>query len=102
MSRHLQPMIMCFLHHRMHLVESHAQRVMIVCVGGRGIAGGIGLDPFDPVLHKLAHCAPPFLGAVDQQNEPFHADLAEIGIPVHQSSDAADFTPTGRKPGGRA
>ena len=41
-------------HHRRHLLEGHAQRVMVGGVGRGGIAGGVGLDPLHPILHQLA------------------------------------------------
>ena len=35
---------------RLHLLESHAESVVIIGVRGRRIAGGIGFDPLDAVL----------------------------------------------------
>ncbi len=81
-----------------HLLEGHAQRVMVVGVGRGGVAGGIGLHPFDAVLDELADRAARLVGTVDQQHEAFHADLAKVGIPVHQPADAADLAAAGGQP----
>jgi hypothetical protein len=80
-----------------HLVERHAERVVVVGVGGGGVAGGVGLDPLDAVLDQLAHRGAGLVGAVDQQHQALHADLAEVGVPVHQAADPADFAPAGRQ-----
>ena len=40
---------------RVHLLEGHAERVVVVGVGRGGVAGGVGLDPLDAVLDQLAH-----------------------------------------------
>src|SRR2546422_618260 len=31
------------------------------------------------------------VGAVDDEDEPLHADLSELGVPVHQPTGAADL-----------
>ena len=49
-----------------HLLEGHAERVMVGGVGRGGVAGGIGLDPLDAVLDQLAHGRAGLVGAVDQ------------------------------------
>src|SRR6516162_4113159 len=38
-----------------HLVKGHAQGVVVVGIGGGGVAGGVGLDPLDAVLDESAH-----------------------------------------------
>ena len=98
MAGDLEPVVVGLGHHGVHLVERHAQRVMVVGVGRGGVAGGIGLDPLDAVLDQLAHGAAAFVGAVDQQHQPFHADLAEVGVPVHQPAHAADLAAAGGQP----
>ena len=92
-----RPWLWAVATHGVHLLEGHAQRVMVVGVGRGGVAGRIGLDPLDAVLDQLAHGGPGLVGAVDQQHQPLHADLAEVGVPVHQPADAADLAAAGRQ-----
>ena len=82
-------------HDGVHLLERHAERVVVVGVGRGGVAGGIGLHPLDAVLDQLAHGRAGLVRAVDQQHQPLHADLAEVGVPVHQPADAADLAAAG-------
>ena len=55
MAGDLQPVVVGRRNHRVHLLERHAQRVMVVDVRARRVAGRIGLHPLDAVLHQLAH-----------------------------------------------
>jgi hypothetical protein len=98
LPRDFHAVVVRLVDHRVHLLECHAQRVVVVRVGRRGVAGRIGLDPLDAILDELAHGAAAFIGAVDQQHQALHADLAKIGIPVHQAADAADLAPAGCQP----
>src|SRR5262249_41345525 len=82
-----------------HLLEGHAEGVVVVDVGGGGGGGGVGLDPRDPALDQLAAGGAGLVGAVDQQHQPLHADLSELGVPVHQPAGAANLPPAGRQPG---
>src|SRR6202044_446475 len=36
-----------------------------------------------------------FVGAVDQEDQPLHAELEVLGVPVHQPAGAADLAPAG-------
>jgi hypothetical protein len=85
------------LHDGVHFFERHAQRVVVVRVGRGGVAGGVRLDPFHAVLHELANRRASLVGSADQQDQPFHADLAELGIPVHQPASSADLSTAGRQ-----
>ena len=78
-----------------HLLEGHAERVMVGGVGRGGVAGGVGLDPFDAVLDQLAHGPAALVGAVDQEDQAFHAELEVVGVPVHQSAGATDLAAAG-------
>jgi len=95
---HLQAVIMGRFDDRVHLLERHAERVVIVRIGRGGVAGRISFDPLDAVFHELAHRGTRFMRAVDDQHQPFHADLAIIRIPIHQPRRAADFPPAGGEP----
>ena len=55
MAGHLQLVVVRRGDDGVHLLERHAQRVVVVGVGRGGVAGGIGLDPLDAVLDQLAH-----------------------------------------------
>ena len=88
---HLQAVIVGRRHHGVHFVERHAQRVVVVDIGRGRIAGGIRLDPLHSVLNERAHGLPRIVGAVDDEHQPFHADLAELGVPVHQPAGRADL-----------
>ena len=68
-----------------HLLEGHAERVMVGGVGRGRVAGGIGLDPLDAVLDELAHGPAALVGPVDQQDQALHAELEVLGVPVHQA-----------------
>ena len=70
---------------------------MIVGVGGGRVASGVRLDPFDTVLDQLTHRGTGFVGTVVQGHVPCGADLAGVGVPVHQAADPADFPATGRQ-----
>src|SRR5262249_13757452 len=83
---------------RVHLLEGHAQGVVVVDVGHGRVAGGGGLDPLDAVLDQRAHGGAGLLGARGQQHQPLPADLAEVRVPVHQAADAADLAAAGRQP----
>ena len=78
-----------------HLLEGHAQRVMVVLIGPCGIAGRIRLHPLDAVLHQRTHGLARVLHAVDAEHKPVHADLAEVGVPVHQPARAANLAAAG-------
>ena len=56
----LAVVVVRFGDHGGHLVEGHAKRVMVGRIGRSGVAGGVGLDPFDAVLDELADgaCGP--------------------------------------------
>ena len=95
MAGHFQFVIVSGLHDRVHFFERHAQGVVVVGVGRGGIPCGIRLDPFHAVLHQFANCRASFVGATDQQNQPFHADFAELGVPVHQPTRSANFSTAG-------
>ena len=92
-----RPWLCAVATHGVHLLEGHAQRVVVVGVRRGGVAGRVGLDPLDAVLDQLAHGGPRLVGAVDEQHQPLHADLAEVGVPVHQPADAADLAAAGRQ-----
>jgi hypothetical protein len=94
---HLEAVVVRLLDAGVHLVEGHAQRVVVVRVGGGRVAGRVGLDPLDAVLDQLADGAAGLGGAVDQQDQALHADLAEVGVPVHQAAGAADLAAAGRQ-----
>ena len=95
MPRDLAVIIVGLGHHRRHLLEGHAQRVMIGGVGRGGIAGGVGLDPLHAILHQLADGGTAFDRAVDQEDQPLHAQLQVLGVPVHQPARAADLPSAG-------
>ena len=94
---HFQLVVVRLGHHGVHLLERHAQRVVVVGVGRRGVARGIGLHPFDAILDQLADRAATFVRPVDQQHQPLHADLAKVGVPIHQAADAANLATAGRQ-----
>ena len=98
---HFETVVVGGGHHGAHLLERHAKGVVIVDVGGGGVAGGVGLHPLDAILDELPDRGAGLVGAVDEEHEPLHADTAEVGIPVHQPADAADLTAAGHKPGAR-
>ena len=100
-SGHHHAMIVSRRHHGVHLFERHAQCVMVVYVRSRRITGRVRLDPFNAVLDESPHRRPRFISSIDQDHQPFHADLAEVRIPVHQAADPADFPATCRQPGSR-
>ncbi len=97
-SGHLKLVIVGGRHHRVHFVEGHAQRVMVVDIGGGGIAGGVRFDPFDTILDERSNRFAGVLLAVDDEDQPLHADLAEVGVPVHQAAGRADFAARGGQP----
>ena len=81
-----------------HLLEGHAERVVVGRVGRGRVAGGIGLDPLDAILDELAHGPASLVGAVDQEDQALHAELQVLGVPVHQSARATDLAPAGGQP----
>ena len=81
-----------------HLVEGHAERVVVGTVGRGGVAGRVGLDPLDAVLDELADRGAALDRAVDQQDQTFHAELQMVGVPVHQAAGAADLAAVGGQP----
>lgn len=94
-SSDLEAVVVGGLDDGVHFIEGHAEGVVIVGIGSGGVSGGVGFDPFDAILDEFADCGTGFVGSVDEEDESFHADLAEVGIPVHESSDAADFASAG-------
>ena len=72
---------------------------MIVHVGRSGIAGGIRFHPLDAVLHQRPHGFAGVLHSVDDEDQAFHADLPELGIPIHEPARAADLASAAGKAG---
>jgi hypothetical protein len=99
MTGHFQPVVVRGGDHGMHLLKCHAERVMVVRIGRGRIAGRVGLDPFDAVLDKLSHGGARLLRTVNEQDQPFHTDLAEVWIPIHEAADATDLPAAGGKAG---
>ena len=83
MPSDLEFVIMRGLHHSIHFLEGHAERVVIIRVWRSGIAGGISFHPLDAVLYQSPNGGACFLDSVDDEDEALHTDFPELRIPVH-------------------
>ena len=92
MPSNLHRMIVSRLDNRVHLLECHAERVVIVGIRRRCVASRIRLHPLHAIFHEFADSRASVVCAIDEQDETLHADFAIVRIPVHQSADAARFS----------
>src|SRR6266850_455794 len=97
MAGYFHLVIVRFGHDCMHLFEGHAERMMIVRIGSGSVARRIGFHPFDSIFDQLPNGATAVIGPIDDENQPLHADLAEVRVPIHQPAGPTDLAPTGRQ-----
>lgn len=82
-SCNFELVVVCGGDDSLHFFQCHAKRVMVVDVRRSRIAGRIRLDPLDAVFDKGSYGFAGIILAVDDEDEPLHADSAELWILVH-------------------
>ena len=77
--------------HGVHFFKCHAQGMVIVGIGRGCIAGRIGFDPLDPIFDQRSDRFAGIFDSVDDKDQALHADLSELGVPVHEPSCRTDL-----------